>query len=125
MERSSSLVSVTAPILPVMYEFRSELSSNQQLVRRDAQRERRPAERPRLDIQGFLESYQWVNRILPEDIGRSLEDFVCERVIDEYPEDVVDLYRALANQDDRRMRVMAAIGVYNVRPERPCKICRR
>lgn len=68
----------------------------------------------RLDVDRFIEIYQWVNAHLPQEIGEQFDHFLDEPLLTTYPEEVGPLYEALALSDDRAMRAMAAAGVHHV-----------
>ncbi|HLK17197.1 MAG TPA: hypothetical protein VKT78_20505 [Fimbriimonadaceae bacterium] len=55
------------------------------------------------------------NEELPEAIGIEFDDFVCEGAIRELRrQDVIALYRGLAEADSSQLRGIAAQGAYNV-----------
>jgi hypothetical protein len=69
----------------------------------------------RLDVKRFVEIYQAVNDELPDAIGIAFDDFVCERALREVrPDDLIALYRALAEAESPQLRAIAAQGAHNV-----------
>ncbi len=73
-----------------------------------------PEEPKRLDIGRFLDTYEFVSKYLPNDFKDRLDNFICEQVISEYPNDIIELYRALANSDNDWLRELAAARADNV-----------
>lgn len=76
-----------------------------------------PSERgaePQLDVDHFIEVYDWVNNYMPEEVGQRFETFIDEELVTMYPNEVADVYAALVSSGDRRLRLMAAIGIHNV-----------
>jgi|SRR5665213_707508 len=68
-----------------------------------------------LDVERFVEIYQTVNEELPDSIGTAFDDFVCDKALHEVrPDDLIALYRALAEADSVQLRGIAAQGAYNV-----------
>jgi len=69
----------------------------------------------RLDVRRFVEIYQAVNEELPDAIGIAFDDFVCEGALRAVrPDDLIALYRALADAESPQLRGIAAQGAYNV-----------
>jgi len=51
---------------------------------------------------------------LPDDICARFDRFIDEELAAEYPSQVVEVYDALARDEDSNLRVQAAIGIHNV-----------
>lgn len=68
---------------------------------------------PRLDIERFIEVYRWVNDNLPDSVGSRFDSFLDD-IATVYPDDVAAVYEALARDQDRRFRAMAASGLHHV-----------
>ncbi len=72
------------------------------------------AEKPRLDVQGLLDVYMWVNKNLPEKFATEIELYLSQDLIIDHTEDVVDVYSALAKSPYLPFRLQAAFGLHNV-----------
>lgn len=73
----------------------------------------------RLNVDQFIETYQWVNAYLPEDVGQRFETFIDEELVAMYPDDLAEVYAALTGSSERHLRMMAAIGIHNVMKAAP------
>jgi hypothetical protein len=85
-------------------------------------------DRPRLDVEEFIQMYLWMRATLDEEVAEHLDEYVVERLPAAYPDDVAELYSALAAAPEHDMRALAAIGlhtVFSVHPEAAARIAAR
>ena len=68
----------------------------------------------RLDVERFVDVYEWVNSHLPDEVGAAFDAFLDEPLLREYPQDVGALYEALAASRSPALRAMAATGIHHV-----------
>src|SRR5438445_3166162 len=71
-------------------------------------------EAPRLDTDGLVGVYEWINAYLPESIAEQLDAYIEDGgIARDYPSDVLAVFRAFTVSADPDLRFVAASGAHN------------